>query len=389
MSTPTPAVAIRLALALALFNFTSQTGARVVLALYALELGAPAASVGIIGGLLFLFPLLLSWPIGAMADRRGARGILLFASTCSGLSLLIPFFLRDLTALYGAAALNGLALSFYHVTLQSTIGTLSKPDERARNFSNFSITGSVTNFIGPLIAGFAIDHSGHAAACVVIAVPSLIGAGLVVARGRAFPRGRPDAPAAAGGAHMLADRKVWAMLAVSGLVQLGTDLFSFFLPIYGHNNGLSASAIGAVLATLAVASFIVRMFLARLVKTVSTEKLLAAALFMGTLGFSLIPFFTHPFAIAGVAFIFGLGMGLGIPLTVILMFSRSTEGRSGETLGLRLTFNNFVRVAGPIVFGAVGTALGVPVVFWLIGALMASGCLTMLRQSRRKKGTGD
>jgi MFS family permease len=103
-------VGIRLALALSLFNFLGQTAARVVLTLYALELGAPAASVGIIGGLLFLFPLLLSWPIGALADRKGSRGLLLFASALGGISLLIPYFYRELAALYAAAALNGLAL---------------------------------------------------------------------------------------------------------------------------------------------------------------------------------------------------------------------------------------------------------------------------------------
>src|SRR5688500_12130688 len=173
---------IRLALALSLFNFLGQTAARVVLTLYALELGAPPSSVGIIGGLLFLFPLLLSWPIGALADRKGARGLLLFASACSGLSLLIPYFFRELWSLYAAATLNGLALSFYHVTLQNTIGTLSKPEERARNFSNFSITGAITNFVGPLVGGFSIDHLGHAEACVVIAVPSLIAVFLVMAR---------------------------------------------------------------------------------------------------------------------------------------------------------------------------------------------------------------
>ena len=57
--------------------------------LYALELGAPASSVGVLGGLLFLFPLLLSWPIGALADRTGARGILLFASCCGAASLVV------------------------------------------------------------------------------------------------------------------------------------------------------------------------------------------------------------------------------------------------------------------------------------------------------------
>jgi hypothetical protein len=56
-------VAIRLTLALTFFNFLGANAARVLLTLYALELDAPASAVGVIGGLLYLFPLLLSWPI--------------------------------------------------------------------------------------------------------------------------------------------------------------------------------------------------------------------------------------------------------------------------------------------------------------------------------------
>jgi hypothetical protein len=66
------------------------------------------------------------------------------------------------------------------------------------------------------------------------------------------------------------------------------------------------------------------------------------------------------------------------------MFSRSAEGRSGQALGLRLTFNNFVRVAGPMVFGAAATAFGVPPVFWINAGLMALGSLVMLKRSKAK-----
>jgi MFS family permease len=367
-------VAIHFTLALTFFNFVGSNAARVLLTLYALELGAPAYAVGVIGGLLFLFPLLLSWPIGALADRVASRGLLLFASCCGAVSLVLPFFVRSVPAFYVAAALNGLALAFFHVTLQNLVGTLSKPEERPRNFSNFSLTGSATTFAGPLVAGFSIDHIGHALTCIVIAAPSIIAVVLLLAWGRVLPLpGKPATTHGEGALKTLADGEVRRMLMVSGLVQLGTDLFQFYLPIYGHSIGLSASAIGAVLATLAVASFVVRLFLARLIKRVAEEKLLAWVFCMGAVGFALVPFFTHPVALAAVAFFFGLGMGIGIPLTVMLMFSRSTEGRSGQTLGLRLTANNFVRVTGPIVFGAVGTAFGLPPVFWINAAMMAVG----------------
>ena len=74
---------IYLTLALTFFNFTGANSTRVLLTLYALDLGASATEVGLLGGLLFVFPLLLSWPIGALADRRGARGILRLAAACA------------------------------------------------------------------------------------------------------------------------------------------------------------------------------------------------------------------------------------------------------------------------------------------------------------------
>src|SRR4030065_411658 len=57
-------VAIRLTLALTFFNFLGANAARVLLTLYALELDAPASAVGVIGGVLVLFPLLLSVAVG-------------------------------------------------------------------------------------------------------------------------------------------------------------------------------------------------------------------------------------------------------------------------------------------------------------------------------------
>ncbi len=366
---------INLTLALTFFNFTGANATRVLLTLYALELDASATEVGLLGGLLFLFPLLLSYPIGALADRKGARGILIFAAICAAVSLLLPFLFRNLMVLYAAAALNGLALAFFHVTLQNLVGNLSTPQQRARNFANFSLAGAMTSFVGPLLAGFSIDTVGHVWACLIIAMVSVIVIVLLLVLGRHLPQSRPkpqtDANVAA--PRALLDANVWRMLITSGLVQLGYDLFQFLIPLYGHDIGLSASAIGGVLATLAIAAFVVRLFLARLIERYSGERLLAWVFFTGAVGFALAPFSTNGYVLSAIAFLFGLGMGIGIPLTVILMYASSAEGRSGQMLGLRLTGNNLVRVGGPMVFGAVGAALGLAVVFWIVAVILVGG----------------
>ncbi|MFO0442165.1 MAG: MFS transporter [Betaproteobacteria bacterium] len=363
---------IHLTLALTLFNFTGANAMKVLLTLYALELGASATVVGVLGGLLFLFPLLLSWPVGALADRMAARGILIFAAACAAVSLLIMYLWPVLAVFYVAAALNGLALAFFHVTLQNLIGTLSTPEDRARNFGNFSLIGATTSFAGPLLAGFSIDHVGYAWACLITGSMSLIVLALLAWLGRHLPPARPK-PKTESKPGALIDRRLLIMLATSSLVQLGYDLFQFYVPILGHNLGLSASAIGGVLAALATAVFIVRTFLARLVDRYPGEKLLMAVFATGAVAFALLPLAESGPTLAIIAFLFGLGMGIGIPLTVILMYSASAEGRSGQTLGLRLTANNLVRMSGPMVFGAISAVVGVSGVLWILGAVMAAG----------------
>ena len=58
-----------------------------------------------------------------------------------------------------------------------------------------------------------------------------------------------------------------------------------------------------------------------------------------------------------------------------IIYNRSPAGRAGEALGLRLTSNNITHTSVPMVFGGLGTAIGVGSVFWVIAALLGAGAL--------------
>ncbi len=137
--------------------------------------------------------------------------------------------------------------------------------------------------------------------------------------------------------------------------------------------GSVAAAIGSVLAAFALASFIVRFGLTRVVARFGEDRVLSYAFFFGAAGFALVPLCHSTIALALTAFIFGLGMGCGQPITTMLMFSRSAEGRSGEMLGMRLTANTLMRVAGPAVFGSLASGFGLVAVLGLNALMMAVG----------------
>jgi len=367
-------VAINLLIVLNLLVFVGVSGSRILFSLYGLNLGATASGVGSIMAMLYVFPLLLSWPIGALSDRMGPRRLLIGGTVSGVVGMLIPYFFPGLVSLYIAAALLGLTMAFVSVIGQTLIGSLSKPSERTKNFSNYGLTGSFCNLVGPIAAGLAIDHLGFGDTCLIISVPLLLSVALLLAYGKVLNYDHAPTKVPKGNLlATLADRRLWRMLAISSLVQLGFDLFQTFLPIYAHGIGLSASAIGIVLAAISVGSFAVRVTVLRLISLLGEEGLLATAFCCGAVVFTLVPFAHSAATLVTLALVFGISVGCCQPLVMMLMFSSIGESRAGEAVGLRLTVNNLVRISGPVIFGAVGTAIGLKAVFWINGLFMASG----------------
>lgn len=360
---------------LALFNMTSVSAARVLLALYALNLGAQPLAVGFLAATFSAFPTVLSWSTGRFADRFGARWPLLFGSAGGACGMLVPYFIPSLPALYVAAAMNGLSFTFYNVAMQNLVGLMSKPEDRAVNYGNFSLVMAAATFVAPLLAGFSIDHSGYSAACLYVVVLSFVPAMMLALRGGLLPGGTRDGAPQGSIRDLLADPGLWRVLVSSSLVVGGVDLYLFYLPIYGHGIGLSASVIGIVLATFAVASLLVRLVMASLIARLNEEKLLAYSFYLGAVSLAALPFFKSAVVLGVVSFIFGLSMGCGQPITMMLAFSGSAKGRSGEALGVRVTVNHFTRGSVPVLFGSIGSAFGAFAVYWGSALLLGAGAL--------------
>lgn len=364
---------ITLVFALALFNFATSQASRVLLALYALDLGAEPFIVGAISATYSAFPMLLAWLAGRVTDRLGAARPLAFGAVAAGCGMLVPWFWPGMPSLYIASALCGFSFTFFTVALQNMAGQFGEKGGRAKSYSNYAMVVSFATFLGPLIAGFGIDHIGFGPTCVSIALLTLVTLVLVAVNRSDLPPGAPASGAAESMGGILADRKVRKVLITSSLIVSGTDLFQFYLPIYGHQIGLSASAIGVVLSMFAAASVVVRLIIPRLLARFSVEGVLAYAFFLGAAGFFALPFFHHAVMLGAISFVFGLGMGCGAPITLMQTYSQSPPGRSGEALGLRMMANHAARVAGPLLFGSIGSAFGLFPVFWMNGLMLASG----------------
>ncbi|MGE0557318.1 MAG: MFS transporter [Burkholderiales bacterium] len=350
-------------------------GARVVNTLYALHLGASPFEIGLLLATYGVFPLLMAVAAGRLADRHGARLPIIAGMIVCTIGIMLPLGASGLPLLFAGAAVTGLGFILGQVAFQSLVGALGEGKARTQNFNTYALVIAVADFVGPVVAGISIDHAGHVPAYLVLGALAGTGTLTLIALARRVPRHSKPVARAAGTRviDLFRDPDMRRVLIAGAVVMTGIDLFQLYIPLYGHDVGLSATAIGMVLGAAAAATFVSRALLPLLVRLYGEETTLLYALFLGAAMFALIPFFKGAIVLGVICFALGLGMGLGQPLTVMLCYSYSPAGRAGESLGLRIAINNSMHVAVPTGFGAMGAAIGLAPVFWISAAVLAAG----------------
>lgn len=350
-----------------------QMGSRVIAALFAIELGANPLLVGMLISMYSLFPVFCAVYSGRISDRLGTRRPMLAGMGVLGAGLLVPFLIPTLPALYVSAALVGVGFVFFNVSNQNLAGGLGPPEQRARNFSTQALGYAGGHLVGPVTAGYAIEYVGFTRGYLIFALLMLLPI-IVLAFNKALHL--PPQPVTAERKSTL---ELWRAPAlrraviIGGLMTTGWDLYTFYVTIYGHSIGLSASTIGNILGMFAAATFVVRVALPVFTRRFGVEPVLTWAMFIAAALFLPFPLLDIVPVLFILSFGIGLTLGCGQPLTLTLAYNNSPPGRSGEVTGLRLFINNVTHIGVPLAAGALGAALGVAPVFWTSAAIL---CVT-------------
>lgn len=362
-------------IALAIVNHSVLAGSRVTVSLYALSIGASPLVVGTLMGLYAFLPIWLSVAAGRWSDRVGVRRPMLWGSCGIALGASLPFVWPGIASLFAATSLIGASFMLFQVSIQNATGEMGPPGERAKNFSLLALGYSVSGFCGPLAAGLSIDGLGFGATFLGFALLPLLPIAVLARRMLALP-GRHHAQVHAaprGVAAMFRDPHLKRVFIVNGLLSMAWDLHTFFIPIYGAAIGLSASRIGVILASFAAATFAVRLMMPRIARRFTELHVLTAALFTAAATYALFPFVASPGALMVLSFALGLALGSAQPVVMSLLHSMAPAGRMGEAAGVRMSIINASTFAVPLLFGAVGSTVGLAPVFWSVGAALAGG----------------
>jgi predicted MFS family arabinose efflux permease len=356
------------------------SGSRVAVSLHALQLSANEFAIGVVIALYSLCPMLLSIVIGRFADRTPPHLPVILGSAVMTAAMILPFVSPGIGMLCVTAFVLGLAHQVFSIPLEAVVGGIDGEKKRARNYAFITMGWSGANFIGPLVAGFTIDYVGQLEVYLVLSVLTAVPILILLLKRDLFPR-TAVAHAAAEARGSVLD--LWRIPSVrmtiiaAGVVGSAQDLFQFYLPIYAHSVGLSASAIGTILGLVFAAAFVIRSLLPLLVKRLKEATILIAAMFIAAVAYTLLPFFSSAYALGTIAFLLGLGVGCAQPMTMSLLYVLTPPGRIAESFGLQKTVRNATHLVVPILFGSLGAAFGVTAVFLSNSAILGVSGLLM------------
>lgn len=190
---PTPASAPRLLslyqiLATILLWNAGYKGARIANTLYALEIGASPFETGLLLAVYGVFPLLLAIHVGKISDRYGVRVPVAAGAIISALGIVLPWFWPVLPMLFISAAVTGAGFILVQVSMQALVGSLGSGASRTTNLNLYALIVSVSDFTGPIVTGFSIDHYGHVQTFLHLALLTVPSVMILVFLGHRLPR---------------------------------------------------------------------------------------------------------------------------------------------------------------------------------------------------------
>ncbi|MDR4948015.1 MFS transporter [Neobacillus cucumis] len=368
---------------------TSVRGNTILVTLYAMNLHANSTYLGLIVAASSLFPMLFAAYAGRVSDRIGLRLPLIAGMFGTGLALFLPYlFQNQLFILLFSQSLFGLSQIFTIVAFQNLIGALSTEETRSKYFATYTLGVSISNFLGPLITGFSIDHIHYSLTYMVLACISIVPGLFFISNTLHLPKTiQKEGNQKNCFVELLLKRSLRKTFITSGIILTGVGLYEFYFPIYGKTLGLSASTIGIIVSCNAIAYILSRLLMQWMLSKFKEETVLGGCLTISAVAFFLIPLFDKAYFLMIISFIMGLGMGCCQPLSIVMAYNRSPKGRTGEVLGIRLTVNKTVQFLVPILFGSVGSLLGFFPVFWSNAILLLFSGYSLIEKKSNSPGT--
>jgi MFS family permease len=128
-----------------------------------------------------------------------------------------------------------------------------------------------------------------------------------------------------------------------------------------------------------------RVVLPSIARRMSEWPVLLRALAVTGVTYLVFPFATSLLPLMLLAFLLGVALGAPQPMLMSVLHAATPPHRVGEAIGLRTSLINLSQTAMPLLFGALGSVVGMTPVFLGVAGALAGGCTVALPHARKQR----
>lgn len=354
-------------------------GMRPTLSYAVLDVGGAQALLGVVVAAFAVPALILALPAGHVIDRTGERASLLIGAAALIVAALLAFFGGgSVGVLLVATMFLGVGHLLSVIGEQAIVANTTNRGQFDSKFGHFTFASALGQTIGPLLLALP---GGTVETPPVALIFGVCGALSVVLLGISF--GVKSSSRAAhtqkqpgmlrGAAALLRTPGLIRALLAGSIVLASVDLFLAYLPALGHERGISAVLISAMLVARSMFSMFSRLFLGPMVKFMGRRRLMVWTIAVAAVALLM---FVFPLPIAVLLIlssIYGFTIGACQPITMSWIAELATPGTRGLAMSLRLASNRLGQTVLPSLLGSIAAAAGAAGVFVGTGILLAGG----------------
>ena len=344
-----------------------------------LLLKAGPGEIGLLASIQSLPFLLLSIPLGLLADRTSRTRLMALAETLRALALLLLLALIvtehvSIAALAIIGFMAAVGTVAFSVAAPSLVPALVKVEGLAQANGRLELARSAAFAAGPALAGALIAWTGASAAFVLSGMLSV--AAVLCLRGIAEP-----ARAAMPARHPLLELQdgakwVWQsdLLRPMMFCSIAWNISWFmlqaaFVPYAIHDLGLDASGVGVTLALYGVGMIVGALLAPRVVRALPFGQAILMGPYFSVLAaitMALTLFWPHGWLAALSYFLFGAGPIIWTITSTTLRQTVTPRAMIGRVTSINIVVSTGARPLGAALGGVVGVSFPVSVSLWCV-----------------------
>ncbi|MFA1820059.1 MFS transporter [Virgibacillus oceani] len=364
-----------------LFFMTGIVGTRPLIPLLSNEIGASTFEIGVIIACFSVLPLFLAVKLGHWVDKVGQLLPLLISTVFGAVAMVLPFIFDNLSGVYISQLIGGVSQTIFALSAQSFVSYGVSGNRREKNISIFSMGVAGGGFIGPFLSGYLADLLGFSITIALFSSVILI-AFLIILRiyiqvqsklKYKSIRIQNSRQTEDNLIYLLKNKNLRKAILISMLILLAKDLYLYYFPLLANNIGFSATAIGVIIGLHNGAGILIRWFLIKLIVKWGKSEVIVASILLSGLFLGLLPLTDTLIISAIISILLGAMLGIGQPLSISSTVNYSPEYRTGQVLGLRLTFNRFTQFTSPIIFGGIASLFNLASIFIIVAIILGIG----------------